>query len=187
MADQKQTNAEPTNAELMRALIESNRELAKALKPQGQLEQAGLSEARIARIKELPQPQRYRKIPWRSDTGATAIATVVEGDPKKFPHGRVTELEAYTHPPEAYVHESEGGHVPDGQPIWANGRQAPHLREGEEPDPQVLDPLYRQSRWERYYQADLRTWMGKALQPQHCQHADGLKTPWIVGAVGARD
>jgi hypothetical protein len=157
--------------------------LAQQLKPQGPLEMSGLSPERIAAITQLPKPQRYRKIPWKSsETGATAIAHVVES--RTFPHGRVVALENYTHPPETYIAESLGGRVPDGFSLW-NGRPLT-LAPGQEPAQGDLNPAFLQWRYETFYRADLRRVIGKAIHAHDCDEAgEGLKTPWAESRVGA--
>jgi hypothetical protein len=164
-------------------LVEVIKQLAAALKPQGPLEQAGLSPERIAQIKEPPKPQRYREIPWRSEeTGATAVAVVVES--KKLPNGRITQLKGYTHPPDAYIFQAQEGRVPDGFPMWARGHQV-SVPEGQEPQMGDLSPGFRQWRYENFYRADLRRYIGKEIKAHDCQHEDGIRTKWAESRVGA--
>jgi hypothetical protein len=157
-------------------------DLLRALKPQGPLEQAGLTPEHIARIKEAPAPQRYRDIPWRSEeTGATGVAHVVES--KKFPNGRIVSIAGYTHPPEAYIHESDGGRVPDGFGMWEGHQRS--VPEGQEPQLGDLNPAFRQWRYETFYRADLRFYIGREIKVHHCQDELGLKTAWSESKVGA--
>jgi hypothetical protein len=157
-------------------------ELLRALKPQGPLEIAGLTPERIDAIKLPPAPQRYREVPWQSaETGATGIAHVIES--KKFPNGRITTIAGYTHPLAAYLHQSEGGMVPDGFHMWAD---KPRTIEGKEPQQGDLNQGFLQWRYETFYKADLARYAGKGLT-QECCHPEGagLKTPWQESRVGA--
>ena len=166
-------------------------ELLRALKPQGPLEVAGLSPERIAAIKDLPAPQRYREIPWQSeDTGATGIAHVIEArDKTRFPHGRIVSIAEYTHPPEAYIFQSQegpsgkAGMVPNGFHMW---KDAPRLVEGKEPQQGDLNAQFLQWRYDTFYKADLARYSGKSIT-QACCHPDGagLKTAWSESRVGA--
>jgi len=162
--------------------IAAIQELARSLKPQGPLEMAGLTPERIAEITQLPKAQRYRRIPWKSEeTGATGIAHVVES--KKFPNGRIVAVEGYTHPVDAYKHESEGGKVPDGFQMWAG--HAKSLPEGQEPMQGDLNQGFLQWRYETFYRADLRYYIGREIKAHHCQDdGPGLKTPWSESKVG---
>jgi hypothetical protein len=160
-------------------------ELIRALKPQGPLEMAGLTAEHIERITKPPAPQRFRKILWRSEeTGATGVAHVVES--RKFPHGRITAIESYTHPAEAYTHESEGGKVPDGFHMWAGQQRT--IPEGQEPHVGDLNQAFKQWRYETFYQADLRFYNGREVKAACCAEEGpglGLKTPWETSKVGA--
>ena len=189
MAETK-TPASPADLTIAQAITQGitqgMHELAKTMKPQGPLEMAGLTQERIDEITKPPAAQRYRLVPWRSEeTGATATAHVVEG--KTLKNGRITQLIGYAHPSEAYLHQNEGGHVPDGFPIWKDG-SARTITEGKEPEIGDLDPAFKQWRWEQYYQADLRRCIGKELHAHHCQEPDALtRTKWIDGKVGLKD
>ncbi len=158
-------------------------ELARALKPQGPLEQAGLTAEHIERITKPPPPQKFRDIPWRSEeTGATGTAHVVES--RKMPNGRIVSIAGYTHPPEAYMHESEGGKVPDGFSMWSGQRRT--IPERQEPQQGDLNPGFLQWRYEMFYREDLRRFIGKEIKAHHCQDdGPGLKTPWSESKVGA--
>lgn len=158
--------------------------LAQTMRPQGPLEMAGLTPEHIQQITQAPAPQKYRDVPWKSEeTGATARAHVVES--RKFPNGRVVYLTDYRHPKEAYVYDSQGGKVPDGFPMWA-GNYPTNLPEGEEPAQGTFNIGYLQWRWTNFYQADIRRYVGREIQPHHCQVPDALKTtPWIEGRVGS--
>lgn len=63
--------------------------------------------------------------------------------------GRVLELLEYAYPDGIDKHESDGGRVPNGSPIYnANGKFEAH---------------YLQWRWSEFWYADLRAWVGKKL------------------------
>lgn len=172
-------SAPATTADLA-AVIEH---LARSLKPQGPLEMAGLTPEHIERITKAPPPQRYRDIPWHSEeTGATGVAHVVES--KKFPNGRIVSIAGYTHPPEAYVYESQDGKVPDGFAMWAGQQRT--IPEGQEPQQGDLNPAFLQWRYEMFYRADLRFFIGREIKAGHCREdGAGLKTPWSESKVGA--
>jgi hypothetical protein len=185
MAEQaKIENKAPATQELTTA--QAIALLAESMRPQGPLEQAGFTAEQVNQLTKPPAPQRYRDIPWRSEeTGATAIAHVIES--KKFANGRVVYLSDYKHPQEAYIHESEGGRVPDGFHMWAGGHPV-ELPQGKEPAPGVFNPGFLQWRWLNFYQADLRRYIGREIQPHHCQMSDAIKTTaWIDGKVGKLD
>ena len=183
MAEKPTAQDTATADAITRGIVEGMTALAASLKPQGPLEQAGLTPERIAAIKELPKPQKYREIPWHShETGATGIAIVVES--KALKNGRITQIKGYTHPAEAYVSESEGGHVPNGFPMWRDGR-ARETQPGREPEYGDLTPLFLQWRYERYYQADLRRYIGHEVGP-HCASAEALASKWVDSAVSAQ-
>jgi hypothetical protein len=185
----KDPAAQPTNVDFI-AAIEA---LARSLKPQGPLEMAGLTPERIAEITQPPKPQRYRDIPWRSEeTGATGIAHVVESKGKAFPNGRIVSISGYTHPPEAYIFQSQEGPtgkpgmVPDGFPIWSG--HARTIPEGQEPQQGDLNQGFLQWRYETFYRADLRFYIGREIKAHHCAEEgpdQGLKTPWQASKVGA--
>jgi hypothetical protein len=163
--------------------VQAIQALAEAMRPQGPLEMAGFTPERVKELTQLPAPQKYRDIPWKSEeTGATAIAHVIES--RKFPNGRVVQLINYTHPKEAYVYEEQGGKVPQGFPMWA-GNHPTNLPEGEEPAQGTFNNHFLQWRWVTFFQADIRRYVGREIQPHHCQSPDGLKTPWIEGRVGS--
>jgi len=160
-------------------------DLLRALKPQGPLEHAGLSPEHIDRIQKPPLPQRFRDIPWRSDeTGATGVVHVVES--RKMPNGRIVAISGYMHPPAAYVSESLGGKVPDGFAMWSGSERA--VPDGQEPQRGDLNPMFLQWRYETFYRADLRYFIGREIKVHHCQEVDGargLATPWQDSKVGA--
>lgn len=67
-------------------------------------------------------------------------------------HGIVVTLGDYAYPTGFDSHQEEGGIVPNRMTILdTNGQPSPE---------------YRQWRWENFYQADLRSYVGKAL-PKH--------------------
>lgn len=158
-------------------------DLLRALKPQGPLEQAGLTPERIAQIRDLPKPQRYRDIPWQSEeTGATGVAHVIES--KRFPEGRIVAISDYAHPPSAYISQSEGGLVPDGFHMWKD--QPRTIPEGKEPQQGDLNAGFLQWRYETFYRADLTRYSGKAMIFGACDPSGaGLKTPWQESRVGS--
>lgn len=188
MAEAKRTDTPTSDSMTMAQAITAGitqgmKELAATLKPQGPLEQAGLSSERIEQITKPPSPQRYRDIPWQSeDTGATGIAHVVES--KKFASGRIVSISDYRHPPDAYKHESEGGRVPDGFHMWKDHQRS--VPEGEEPQHGDLNQGFLQWRYDTYYKADLQRYAGKELKAGCCRaDGEGLKTPWKESRVGA--
>lgn len=91
-----------------------------------------------------------RKVACKSPTGATFVAVVA--DSRTHPGGRVINLEQYRHPEGVDRYQADGGLVPDGFPM-AGG------------DGKASSSLYKQWRWESFYQADLRSFVGKPLPP----------------------
>jgi hypothetical protein len=177
MADPK-TPETVSNADLLRALTESNKQLAEALKQKTPLEHAGLSPEQVKRVTEPPVwVPKFRFIRCKSDeTGATFEAHVLESrDTTKFPHGRIVGVRGYTHPEGVDVFQSNGGLVPDGMQILVDGTAT------------TLTHMYKQWRWTTFYQTDLRRYVQRAIVASHCADGDGLKTPWIAGAVRALD
>ena len=161
--------------------VEAISQLAENLKPQGPLQQAGFSQAQIDQLTKIPAPKKYRGVVCKSDrTGACFVAHVVES--KKFPHGRIVALHEYTHPDGIFEYVSNGGLVPDGFPILkdANGGA---LGPGIKLEKHQLSALYLQWRWTEFWQRDLEAHVGKGLAAHHCADADGLRTPWLEGAV----
>jgi hypothetical protein len=178
--------ADMTNAQMAQAIAQGinhgMQELAKTLKPQNALDQAGLSPERKAQILDVPPSQKYREIPWQSqETGATGIAHVIESRGMK--NGRITRISGYTRPREAYVKQSDGGRVPDGFEMWREGPML--LPEDREPPPGIFNPVFNQWLWETFYQADLRFYIGREIQAHHCKSSDGLATKWQESRVGA--
>jgi hypothetical protein len=167
---------------ITQGITEGMTALATSLKPQGPLDMAGFTAEHIKQLTQPPAPQMYRDIPWKSEeTGATAIAHVVAS--KKYPNGRVIYLSNYKHPKEAYVYQAQDGKVPDGFNIWAD--RPVNLPENEEPAQGTFNQGFLQWRWTNFYQADIRRYVGREIQPHHCQTPEGIKTPWIEGKVGA--
>ena len=70
---------------------------------------------------------------------------------------RIVGIVGYTHPPEAYLHESEGGRVPDGFNIWNDSPRT--IPQGQEPQIGDLNQSFKQWRYESFYQADLRAFV----------------------------
>jgi len=168
-------------AEMQEAHLEAMRELARALKPQDELDKRGFTQAEKDAIKALPKPQRYRLIPWRSpDTGATGTANVVES--KQHPNGRITQIIGYTHPREAYLTQDQGGHLPSGFYIWSE-KPMP-LPEHGEPEIGMFNNQFMQHRWEAYFKTDLRKYIGTGMTAACCAEPDGLKAPWVDSCVG---
>lgn len=150
------------------------------------LAMAGLSEAKIHALTAPPKPQKFRTIPGRSEeTGATFNMVVVES--KAHATGRVVRLENYRHPKGVDVHQAQQGLVPDGHPIYRGGNGS--VAQG--PDGQaissMLDPLYKQWRWENFMQADLRAINGKPLSSRYCLDPKGMATPWLESSVTTYD
>lgn len=171
-----------SNEELLRALVESNKQLAEAVKQKSPLEAAGLTPAQIAQIVEPPSPQAYRIVRCKSEeTGATFDAHVVAS--KSLPHGRITQLLNYKHPEGLYTFQRNGGRVPDEHPILRDATAAPG--EGRELQKHQLAPLYLQWRYENFWKVDLRRYVGRELHPHLCADPMGIKTPWQESAIGA--
>jgi len=84
-------------------------------------------------------------VPCRGEMGATFIAQINKD-------GVVVALLDYKEPEASRIHENAGGHVPNGSPIYedAGGRQ-------------VLTVHYKQWRYETYWLADLRYFVGKPI------------------------
>jgi hypothetical protein len=107
-------------------------------------------EERVQEVRGEPTPAApQRLIPCRSEiTGSTFTARVAKS--RTSPEGRIVGLDGYTHPAGADKYISDGGDVPDGFPIFdANGK---------------LTPLFKQWKWETYWQRDLRDFVGKPFQ-----------------------
>lgn len=81
----------------------------------------------------------------RSETGATFRAQI---DKK----GKIVTLLDYREPPESLKHEGEGGHVPNGLPIYENSSGG-----------RSLSTSYKQWRYETYALADTRYFVGKNI------------------------
>lgn len=177
MADQN--SKQPDSTAILTDVI---RQLAEAHKPQHPLAQAGFTPEQIEAITKPPKPRRWRRVACKSEeTGATFEANVVES--KGYTNGRITGILNYRHPSSAYITQSNGGRVPDGMPIFVNG--AVSLRDGEEPRPDQLTPLFKQWRWDEYWKRDIRHHNGRELTSSVCAAPDGLRTPWQEGRVGA--
>lgn len=180
MADPKNTDAPVSNADLLRALVESNKQLAEAMKQKTPLENAGLSPEQIKQITEPPNwVPRYRYVPCTSEeTGATFEAHLLESrDVVKFPSGRIVGLRGYKHPEGVETYQSNGGLVPDGLQIFVHGAAAGSYTDS-----------YKHWRWTTFYQTDLKRYVQRAIYAHLCSPSgDGLKVPWLVGAVRAVD
>lgn len=175
MADPKSENV--SNADLLRALTESNKQLAEALKQKTPLEHAGLSPEQIKRIVEPPTwIPRYRYIACVSEeTGAKFEAHVLEcRDTAKFPHGRIVGLRKYTHPEGVETYQENGGMVPNGMQILVHNG-----------GPGAYTDAYKHWRWTTFYQTDLKRYVQRPITAALC--GDGLKMPWLAGAVRALD
>lgn len=163
-----------SNADLMRALIESNKQLAEAMRPKSELEKAGLSPKQIKEATEPPTwIPRFRWIACKSEeTGATFEAYVLESrNTTKFPHGRIVGLRGYTRPKGFDVYDRDGGLVPNDMQMMANGLQT---------------PPYKHWLWTTFYQTDLRRYVQRPIVAHLCApEGDGLKTPWLAGHVRA--
>lgn len=136
----------------------------------------GMSEERLERVQgKLDRPLKFRAIAGRSpDTGATFTMIVLES--RRFPNGRVARLENYRRPKEAYLPQSQGGLMPDGQQIWLDPKNQMAL--GDDTPSHMLNRFFKQWLYETFWQADLRRMAGHALRPEWCMRADGLDTPW---------
>lgn len=179
MAEKTEKQSERHPAEMTTA--EAIAQLAASLKPQGPLEQAGLTPQAIDQLTKPPTPKKYRMIPCKSEeTGATFTAHVVES--KKYPNGRIVSLHDYTHPEGMFTYARDGGRVPDNFPILkdANGGA---LGEGVKLEKHQLSVMYLQWRWTEFWQRDLSRFVGKEISAHHCVDAAGMKTPWLEGAV----
>ena len=119
------------------------RQLAEAHKPQHPLARAGFTQAQIDAVEQPPKPRKHRRVACRSEeTGVTFDANVVES--RTHANGRIIGFLNYRHPSSAYITQSNGGRVPDGMQIFVSG--AVTLREGEEPRPDQLTPIFKQWR-----------------------------------------
>jgi len=98
-----------------------------------------MREARNRKVTDDPEP-----VPCRGEMGATFRAQVNK-------QGVVVALLDYREPPESMKHEDEGGHVPNGSPIY------------EDEGAKRLAVHFKQWRYETYWQADLRMFVGKKL------------------------
>lgn len=180
MNDEKQQKPDPTALaidNLARALI--------ANQPKGPLEMAGFSPERQKALTSPPPNKRYRIVPGKSpETEATFDMLVVES--KTHAHGRVTEIRNYRHPAGIYKHESAGGIVPDGMPIFNAGHVGSMVVDGTEPPKHMLSTIFLQWRWEAFYQKDLRRIVGDgkrlsgAFAEHLCAEPSGFKTPWLT-------
>lgn len=112
----------------------------------------------IAELKGLnrPLPPCRRERRRSLETKATFIALIVPNS--FFPNGRVEKLEEYTHPEGSDVHESDGGLVPDGMSI-------------KHPNTGVLQPKFKQWRYERYMLEDSRRFVRDDRSP----HGKGVE------------
>jgi hypothetical protein len=186
--DEPGDGAEKTRDEALadgiaRGVAEGLRAIAPMLKPQTALDATGISEARKKQLTAPPEPQRYRSIAWKSpDTGATGIAHVVES--RAHPQGRIVRLEGYTHPPETYRFEADGGLVPDGFSMWGGDGRPRTLEAGREPQQGDLSPIFLQWRYERFYKADLARWIGRGMTSECSADERPLATiPWQTSGV----
>jgi hypothetical protein len=84
-------------------------------------------------------------VPCRGEMGATFLAQIDK-------RGIIVALLEYKEPPQSQIYENAGGHVPNGSSIYedAGGRQ-------------VLSVHYKQWRYETYWLADLRYFVGKPI------------------------
>lgn len=166
-------NDKPTPAPEM-STVEAIKLLAEALKPKSELEKAGLSPEQVKAVTEPPTwVPRYRWILCKSEeTGATFEAHVLESrNTTKFPHGRIVGMRNYQRPAGHDVYEANGGLVPDGMQMVANGLQT---------------PPYKQWLWTTFYQTDLRRYVQRPIVAYLCAaNGEGLKTPWVAGHVRA--
>jgi hypothetical protein len=180
VGQEENSMADPKPAETLSNadLLKSISQIAEALKPKTPLEHAGLSPDQIKQVTEPPTwIPRYRYIPCKSEeTGATFDAHVLESrDAKLYPQGRIVNLRNYKHPEGTETYQSNGGLVPDGLQILVHGA-----------GPGTYTDTYKQWRWTTFYQTDLRRYVQRAIAAHLCSpDGDGLKTPWLAGAVRA--
>ncbi len=182
MADPKVPEAPFTNKDLLAAIAQ----LANATKPRHPLADAGMSPEQVALVTDpdVIEAKSHRSIACKSEeTGATFDANINAS--RTFANGRVVGLGNYRHPPSAYIHQAQGGRVPDGLQIFSNA--ASSVRPGEEPRKGELTPYFLQWRYEEFWKADLRRYNGKELHAHLCvEGAKGLATPWQPGTVNGR-
>lgn len=186
MAQAEQAKADPTAEAILK--------LAAALVAQGPqkpLDVLGWSHERQAEVYGLGpdgKPKkvlRHRMIRGVSpETEATFTMAVVES--RTHPAGRIVGLQDYHHPDKAYIHEADGGFVPDGAPIYKT-EQPTHMPAGVEPPKSSLCSQFLQWRWTEFYQKDLRSLLGNGkrggeLKAMYCADPTGMNTPWQDGA-----
>ncbi len=88
------------------------------------------------------------EITWPAATIDGKIVGRLPGD------GTVTALRNYKEPAGVDKHTADGGLVPNGMKITENYGQGEEIADG-----------YKQWRWESFWQADLRRFVGKSLPP----------------------
>lgn len=152
--------------------------------PPSPLGLVGLSEEQQNALIRAPKPQKFRVIPgYNEERGTTFQMFVVES--KAFPNGRVVRLEGYKHPDGIDRHQMQGGLVPDGHPIYNQGGGM-----GSEAERAAsMNPLYKQWRFEHFYQADLKeVASGRSLASRFCVDPEDVKNiPWQESKVTQYD
>jgi hypothetical protein len=98
-----------------------------------------MREARNRKVTDDPEP-----VACRGEMGATFRAQINKA-------GIVVALLDYREPPESMKHEDDGGHVPNGSPIY------------EDEGAKRLAVHFKQWRYETYWQTDLRMFVGKKI------------------------
>lgn len=175
-------NAEKSD---VKVIAEAIGEAIRANRPQGPLEQAGFSEARIAELTEPPKPKKWREVKCRSeDTGATFTACVVES--RAMVAGRIIQLKDYRHPVASATFQKDGGLVPDGMQILRAGMASPNVDPNTIPK-QDFTPHYLAWRWQEFWKQDLKRHIGKELKAHMCASPQDLSTAWQEGRVRAED
>lgn len=174
--------AEPSTYDAIRALAEA---IAKNGQPSA-LDMAGISkDKQDALMGKTAKPVRYRKVPGRSqETEATFTMIVVES--RKFPSGRVVRLEDYREPDGVFKPMSQGGRVPDGATIWADGQHYQPVP-GQRPPKNAIHTYHRQYLYETYWKADLGRLVGKQLRAAECLTPEAFNAPWEESSMYATD
>lgn len=178
--DEKKTDQSPPAPAAEPSTFDAIKALAEAISKNGQpspLDMAGISKERQdALMGKTAKPMRFKRVPGRSqDTEATFTMIVVES--RKYPTGRVVRLEDYKEPAGCFTPVSQGGRVPDGATIWADGQhhQPDH---GKRPPKNAIHAYHRQYLYETYWKADLGRIVGKALRVYDCLTPAAFEMPW---------
>lgn len=115
------------------------------------------------------------------ETGATFEMVVTRS--RAFPLGRIVRLEKYTIPAEAYVPRSQGGHLPDGMPIWQDAKNIV-AKPGNDTPNAMFNVNFRQYRTDMYWKRDLQSLIGKEPKPHMCVEPKDLHSvQWQESSV----